>query len=180
MLIVQHIWSRWTKAARGANAPLQRPRLDEAYALPQEPYVSPPAGGALLHDIRALEREDFAIDPSFAPVTRREWKEAQWSHGALLDWHVGAQGVGIILQSDTSRRQTKWPAFLPSPLFTLREGETARIDWNGRFRTSMGGSNRSSYYEQHCYWLALAGDPAPRLFLDAAPRKHIDLRTEIY
>jgi hypothetical protein len=69
----------------------------------------------------------------------------------------------------------RWP-----PLFTLREGETARIDWNGRFRTSLFGSNRSSYYEQHIYWLALTGDPPPRLFLDATPRKHVDLRTEIY
>jgi hypothetical protein len=29
------------------------------------------------------------------------------------------------------RLTTKWPAFLPSPLFTLHPGETARIDWNG-------------------------------------------------
>jgi hypothetical protein len=44
------------------------------------------------------------------------------------------------------------------------------------------GSNRSSYYEQHIYWLAFADGPAPapRLFLDAAPRKHVDLRTGIY
>jgi hypothetical protein len=176
IFMIQHIWTRWTKAARGANAPLKRPRLDEAYPLPQPP----PAGDALLHDLRALEQEGFAIEQSFAPISRQEWKDAQWSHGALLDWHIGKNGVEIVLQSDTARRQTKWPAFLPSPLFTLREGETARIDWNGRFRTSMGGSNRSSYYEQHCYWLALAEAAEPRLFLDAEPRKHVDLRTEIY
>lgn len=176
IFVIQHIWTRWTKAARGANAPLKRPRLDEAYALPWPP----PAGSALLHEVRALEREDFTIDRSFGPITRREWKDAQWSHGAVLDWHVGKDGAAIVLQSDTTRRQTKWPAFLPSPLFVLRAGETARIDWNGRFRTSMGGSNRSSYYEQHSYWLALAEAAEPRLFLDATPRKHVDLRVEIY
>jgi len=176
MLVVQHIWTRWTKAARGANAPLKRPRLDEAYALP----AATPSGDALLHDVRTLEQEDFRIERSFGAITRQEWKEAQWSHGALLDWHLGKDGAQIVLQSDTSRRQTKWPAFLPSPLFTLRAGETARIDWNGRFRTSMGGSNRSSYYEQHTYWLALTEEADQRLFLDAEPRKHVDLRTEIY
>jgi hypothetical protein len=176
MLVLQHIWTRWTKAARGANAPLKRPRLEKAYALP----VAMQLGSALLHEVRALELEDFRIERSFGAITRQAWKEEQWNHGALLDWHLGKEGAQIVLQSETSRRQTKWPAFLPSPLFTLRDGETARIDWNGRFRTSMGGSNRSSYYEQHTYWLALTDDPEPRLFLDAEPRKHIDLRTEIY
>jgi hypothetical protein len=176
IFVIQHIWTRWTKAARGANAPLKRPRLDEAYPLPG----TPAAGSAILHEVRTLEQEGFAIEQSFGPVTGREWKDAQWSHGALLDWHLGKEGAEILLQSETSRRQTKWPAFLPSPLFTLRAGETARIDWNGRFRTSAGGSNRSSYYEQHTYWLALTDAVEPRLFLDATPRKHVDLRTGIY
>ena len=174
--MIQHIWSRWTKAARGANAPLKRPRLDQAYGLP----ATAAPGDVLLHDVRALEQERFRIEQSFGPITRREWKDAQWSHGALLDWHLGKEGADIVLQSDTSRRQTRWPAFLPSPLFTVRPGETARIEWNGRFRTSMGGSNRSSYYEQHSYWLALTEALDPALFLDAEPRKHVDLRTEIY
>ena len=176
IFVIQHIWTRWTKAARGANAPLKRPRLEEAYRVP------PPStlGEAMLHEVRALEQEGFVIEQSFLPITRREWKDAQWSHGALLDWHLGELGAEIVLQSDTTRRQTKWPAFLPSPLFTLRPGDTARIDWNGRFRKSMGGSNRSSYYEQHTYWLALTDAPESGLFLGAEPRKHVDLRTEIY
>ena len=28
MLVIQHIWSRWDKLSRGANAPIQRLRLD--------------------------------------------------------------------------------------------------------------------------------------------------------
>jgi hypothetical protein len=34
MLILQHIWSRWTTESRGADAPLRRPRFEVAYALP--------------------------------------------------------------------------------------------------------------------------------------------------
>jgi len=180
MLIAQHIWTKWTKDSRGANSPVKRPRLAEAYALPAEAHAAAPAGGALLHDVRALWLEGFEIREWFEPIARQDWRQWQWNHGALLDWHLNKDGADIVLQSETSRRQTKWPAFLPSPLFTLREDETARIDWNGRFRTSMSGANRASYYEQHIYWLALVDAPAPRLFLDAAPRKHVDLRTEIY
>jgi len=86
----------------------------------------------------------------------------------------------VVSRPSAWRLQTKWPAFLPSPLFTLRPGDVARIDWNARLRRSTFGSNRASYYEQHLYWLALADTPHLRLFLDSRPRKHVDLRTEIY
>lgn len=180
MLIVQHIWTTWTKELRGANAPVKRPRLAEAYELPGQAHELPGDGGALLHELRALWHEDFGIRETYGPIARPEWRQAQWNQSALLDWHLKKDGAEIVLQSDTHRRQTKWPAFLPSPLFTLRSGETARIDWNGRFRTSLSGANRASYYEQHTYWLALADEAAARLFLDATPRKHVDLRAEIY
>lgn len=177
MLIIQHIWSHWTKAARGADAPLKRPRLAEAYKLP--PFED--AAEALRHEVRALEYEDFAIVERIGPVTRDEWKRPMPHHDTILDWLLGKAGAGISLRHPSPERlQTKWPGHLPSPLFTLRPGETARIDWNGRLRMSMWGSNLSTYYEQHIYWLALADAPAPRLFLDAAPRKHVDLRTEIH
>jgi hypothetical protein len=177
MLIVQHIWMRWTKRSRGANSPLKRPRLEEAYALPR------PEGedAALVHEIGAVEEhEGFAIENGLGPVdleTRR--RRGRW-HEALLDWRIDKDEVAISLARPSSRLQTKWPAFLPSPLFTLHPGDIVRIDWNGRLRMSMGDSNRSTYYEQHLYWLALADAPEPRLFLDAEPRKHVDLRTEIY
>jgi hypothetical protein len=177
MLIIQHIWSRWTKAARGANAPLARPRLDEAYLLP------PMEGAAevVRHEIRAVEEEDFAVIERTGPITRDEWQRSTPWREAPLDWRLrkGAAEISLKRPSDY-RHQTSWPAHLPSPLFVLRPGETARIDWNGRFRMATFGSNRSSYYEQHIYWLAFADAPAPRLFLDAAPRKVIDLRTGIY
>jgi hypothetical protein len=177
-LIIQHIWMRWTKQSRGANARLERPRLEEAYALPT------PAGDGpvLCHEIRAIEQDHgFAIDESFAPVDRDSWhRPAPWRE-EVLDWRIRKDRVEISISSPSEHRlQTKWPAFLPSPLFALRLGDVARIDWNGRLRMSMGDSNRSSYYEQHLYRLALADAPTPRLFLDDEPRKHIDLRTGIY
>jgi hypothetical protein len=114
-------------------------------------------------------------------VTREEWRLGGPNADTVLDWHLHPNAADIVIsRPGGSRLQTKWPAFLPSPLFTLRPGDVARIDWNARLRMSSGDSNRSSYYEQHIYWLALTDAPEPRLFLDATPRKHVDLRTEIY
>jgi len=178
MLIIQHIWMRWTKQSRGANSRLERPRLEEAYPLP-----APAGDGAVLcHEVRAIEQDHgFAIDESFAPVDRETWGRPELWHEEVLDWRIGKDAIDIIVGRPSEHRlQTRWPAFLPSPLFALRPGDTARVDWNGRLRMSMGDSNRSSYYEQHLYWLALADAPEPRLFLDAEPRKHVDLRTGIY
>jgi hypothetical protein len=177
MLILQHIWSRWTKRARGANAALRRPRLEEVYALP----ALTESGEIWCHEIRAVEEEEFAVEQSAGPIDQEEWKRATPHRATPLGWHLKKDAADIRLTNPSEHRlRTKWPAFLPSPLFTLRPGETARIDWNGRLRMSMGGSNRSFYWEQHIYWLAFAEAPHPRLFLDAEPRKHVDLRTEIY
>ena len=177
MLIIQHIWTKWTKASRGANSRLKRPRLAEAYPLPEFASAAP----VLRHEVRALELEDFALVEESGPVTRDEWERLQPHRDNALDWRLRPGRVEIILHDLSKYRlQTRWPAFLPSPLFVLRDGETARIEYNGRFVSSMSGSNRSSYYSQHVYWLALAEAPSARLFLDAEPRKVIDLRTEIY
>lgn len=179
MLIIQHIWSRWTKASRGTDVGrLQRPRLHEAYELP---HSNEPAD-TLLHEILAVEEDrGFGTEERLGPVTREEWARPQPWCATPLDWRVGKGLVEIVLSRPSEYRlQTKWPAHLPRPLFVLRPGDIARIDWNGRFRMSLFGSNRSSYYEHHIYWLALADAPMPRLFLDAEPRKHVDLRTEIY
>lgn len=166
MLIIQHIWSRWTKAARGANAARARPLLDEAYLLP------PMDGGApvVAHEVRANEWDDFALIETAGAVTARLWKGRH-----NVRWRLRKKAVEINLTNP--HVASKWPAHLPSPLFTLHPGETARIDWNGRFGF---GSNHSSYYEQHIYWVAMADAVEPRLFLDAKPRKHVDLRGDIY
>jgi hypothetical protein len=178
MLIIQHIWSRWTKASRGTNARLERPRLHEAYELPE---WNEPAE-ILVHERFAVEeREGFMVDQRVGPVTRDDWARPKLWCATPRDWRVRKDKVEIRLSHPSEQRlQTRWPAFLPSPLFALRPGDIARIDWNGRFRMSMSGSNRSTYYEQHIYWLTFVATVEPRLFLDATPRKHVDLRTEIY
>jgi hypothetical protein len=177
MLIIQHIWTKWTKATRGAHTPVQRPRLAEAYELP----AIEPGGGPVRHEIRALEREGFEIVESAGGIDRDGWKRQQPWRETPLDWRDRGDLVEIVLRAPSDRRQqTKWPAYLPVPLFAMRLGETARIDWNGRFISSMSGYNRATYYEQHTYWLAVSEAPHARLFLDAEPRKTVDLRTEIY
>lgn len=75
---------------------------------------------------------------------------------------------------------TKWPAYLPTPLFEGDLGEAVRIDWNARFRASLFGSNRSYFYEEHTIWVTLVAAPLDSSFLTLEPVKHIDLRTTIY
>ncbi|HET9427056.1 MAG TPA: hypothetical protein VFO69_01720 [Allosphingosinicella sp.] len=177
MLIIQHIWTKWTKRSRGANAPLRRPRLSEAYRLPEPRETE----GVVRHEIRALESEDFALVEELGRVSRDDWERLQPYRDNALDWRLWHDRAEIIIRRPSEgRQQTKWPAHLPVPLFTLEDGETARIEWNGRFMSSMSGRNRASYYEQHVYWLAVIREPRARLFLDAKPKKTIDLRTEIY
>lgn len=177
MLILQHIWSRWTKESRGANSLWPRPRLNEVYALP----ALPAEGEVWRHEVHAVPEEDFAVGEKAGPVGQEEWRQSRPWRATPLGWRLRGDEADIRLSNPSEHRlRTKWPAFLPSPLFTLRPGETARIDWNGRLRMSLFGSNRSLYWEQHTYWLAVAEAPHPRLFLDAKPRKHVDLRTEIY
>lgn len=166
MLIIQHIWSRWTKESRGADARRPRPQLDEAYPLPPMDASAP----VVAHEIGADTWRDFTLVETAGPVTARDWKGAH-----NVRWGLRKKAVEIFLSDP--RPASKWPAHLPSPLFILHPGDTARIDWNGRFAF---GSNHSSFYEQHIYWVAMADAVETRLFLDAVPRKHVDLRGDIY
>jgi len=100
-------------------------------------------------------RRIFTIGQSAGPIDLEQWQRSRPHRATPLGWHLHRDCADIRLSNPSEyRRRTKWPAFLPSPLFTLRLGETARIDWNGRLRTSLFRSNRSQYYEQHIYWLA--------------------------
>jgi hypothetical protein len=156
---------------------LKRPRLQEVYALPG----TPPAGDVWCHEIRAVEESGFAIEEYAGAIVHGDWIRARPHRATPLAWNLRKDSADIRLTNPSEGRlTTKWPAFLPSPLFNLKLDETARIDWNGRLRMSAGGSNGSYYYEQHTYWLALAETPAPTLFLDLTPKKHVDLRAGIY
>lgn len=175
MLVVQHIWSHWTKKARAADE--QRPRPPEACSLPN----LLPDAAAWLHDVRRLEREDFRLEAQSLPLTVESWTHASPIHPANLSWRPRSTGYEISLHDPwSSMRRTAWPAQLPQPITTLEPGQVALIDWNGRFMNSLFGSNRGYFYAEHRFWLANAEAPGPRLFLDAQPRKHIDLRTKIY
>ncbi|WP_077147185.1 hypothetical protein [Sphingopyxis sp. KK2] len=179
MLVLQHIIARWDKATRGANGPVRRPRLAPVYALPAHD------GGAidgrtemLLHQVHSdMIFGQPGPTESIGAIARADWLR---SHPAL-GWLAHPDRVDIGLSNPSEHRlQTRWPAHLPRPLFALERGETARIEWNGRFRTSLFGSNRASYYEQHVYWLAFTDAPTERLFLDAQPKKVIDLTGHMY
>lgn len=177
MLVIQHIWHRWTKATRGVQGAYKRPLLDAAYPLPDMEAVANPQQEALVHVMAADAWSEHPVAYDYGPLTHEQWSRSD----SVLDWRVRGSDIEISLANPSPwRLQTKWPAHLPSPLFRLRPGETARIEWNGRFRKSLFGSNRSSYYEQHIYWLAVTDMPHERLFLDATPRKDIDYTTHIY
>lgn len=176
MLVIQHIWHRWDKASRGADG-CQRPILARAYALPAMQQVTNAQQQALVHDVSSDLWGPPDVVEKRGVVSHDEWVASV----PALDWRVRDRAVEISLSNPSRwRLQTKWPAWLPSPLFVLASGETARIEWNGRFRRSMGGSNRASYYEQHAYWLAVTDTPHERLFLDATPRKDLDYTRHIY
>ena len=176
-LIVQHIWMRWTKRSRGANAPMTRPRLQEAYPLPLGDRAEALAARtAWVHEISALEAEAFALRERFSPGGERPGVVEL----GVLKVRPGL-GSYLVSLGDPSpwRRRTKWPAKLPSPLFELLPDRVARIDWNARLRTSTFGSNLSYYFEQHLYWLKIVEAPEAEPFTGVVPWKHVDLRTEI-
>ncbi len=176
MLVIQHVWRRWTKATRGADKAAARLALAEAHPLP--PGAT---GNAWLHAVWALERDGFAKRERVGPVTADDWAHQEPAHAANLRWTLRDGGVDIgLLEPWPSLRVTPWPGHLPTPLLRVRAGEVVRIDWNGRFRSSAGGSDLSYFMDHHIYWLAVHAAPPPDLFTAAVPRKHVDLRTGIY
>ncbi len=183
MLVLQHIMARWDKATRGANSPVQRPRLAPAYALPAQDGGASTAAidgrtQMLLHQIHSgMVFGEPGPTEAIGPIARADWLRGH----PTLGWLAHPDRIDISLSNPSENRlQTRWPAHLPSLLFALGPGETARIEWNGRFRTSLFVSNRATCYEQHIYWLAFTDEPSERLFLDAQPKKAIDLTTHIY
>ena len=176
-LVVQHIWTRWTKATRGGTAAKRRPKLREAYALPSVPT----AQSAWLHDIRALEKEEFETYVRWEPLTLGAWTNQKPPHPANLRWRIVRNSVELdLLEPTPSCLQTPWPAALPRPLITLAAGETCRMDWNARFRASAFGSNLSTHFEEHRYWVAACNSCETGVFIDDKPTKHIDLRGSVY
>lgn len=183
MLILQHVWRRWTRATRAAADAGPRLAVPEAFALkgPVGPVGPVGAGQAWIHGVSALESEGFRVEERAGAMTHDAWAHESPMHPANLSWRLGRDQAGVSLTPPwAGLRRTRWPAHLPSPLAVVRPGEVVRVDWNGRFMSSMAGSNRSYFYAWHTYWLTWADDPPRDVFTAAVPRKHVDLRTRIY
>lgn len=180
MLILQHVWRRWTKATRAAGD--AGPRLAVPEAFPLKGPAGPVGGGEVwVHGVRALEDDGFRVEQRAGALTHDAWAHETPMHPANLTWRLGEDEAEIGLSPPSPERlTTRWPAHLPGPVCVVRPGEVVRIDWNGRFVSSLGGSIRAYYYDWHTYWLTWAEAPPADVFTAAAPRKHVDLRTRIY
>jgi hypothetical protein len=176
VLVMQDTWLRWTKASRAAADATARLAVPRVHLIPQLDN-----DGTLCHEIAALE------DNGFEEVHRvRPFKDPAWGQDRpIRPDNIRAQrrGDSFDVRLDrpfSSMLRTAWPGQLPVPLFTGGIGEAVRIDWNGRFRSSVHGSNRSFFYEEHTVWVALLEHLSDDAIMQLTPRKHIDLRTQIY
>ncbi len=122
-----------------------------------------------------FEDEDFEPQEMF--IARPGARAGSLTWKAVAD---GAYALSLAPPMEGMRR-TKWPEHLPRPLTMVRPGQSAVIDWNGRFQASLFGSNRSSFYEQHRLAAAcVEGVVEADLFLTLKPRKAFDFTTRIY
>jgi hypothetical protein len=176
VLMVQDVWSRWTKASRAAADAGVRLAVPRVHRLPLL------TGDATIrHEVAALEENGF--EPR---QLVRALDDPAWAHDHPLRpdnlrvRRVGERFEVTLLKPWDSMLTTKWPGWLPSPLFEGGLGDAVRIDWNGRFRASIGGSNRSYFFEEHTILVTLQAAPTDATFLTLAPVKQIDLRTTIY
>jgi hypothetical protein len=176
VLMIQDVWSRWTKASRAASDAGARLAVPRVHRLPLL------TGDATIrHEVAVLEADGFE-----ARHLVRTLDDPAWAHDRPLRpdnlrvRRVGDRFAVTLLRPWDSMLTTKWPAWLPSPLFSGGLGDAVRIDWNGRFRSSVAGSDRSYFYEEHTIWVTLQAAPTDVSFLTLEPIKHIDLRTRIY
>ena len=167
ILIIQHSWSIWTKESRAASA--GRPRLDHAFALmtPAEQCE------AWIHEISAEEANGFDVVQRTRAGVKGACNTLRWKRDGA-EYQIGLD------EPWEHRRVTPWPQTLPFPLKTVKPDGIVRIDWNGRIRTSLFGSNRSFYFEEHTMFLASEDKPSAKLFLDGKVTSHLDFRTKIY
>lgn len=176
VLMVQDVWFRWTKASRAAADAGTRLALPRVHSLP---ILSSEA--TVRHEVAALEENGF--EPRHLV---RSLDDPAWAHDRparpdnLKAWRVGDGFAVALLRPWPSMLTTRWPAWLASPLFEGGLGDAVRIDWNGRFRASVSGSNRSYFYEEHTTRVTLQAAQSDSSFVELEPIKHIDLRTRIY
>lgn len=181
MLILQHVWRRWTKATRAAADAGPRLTVAEAWPLKVPHGLGAAVAGQIWrHEVRALEAAGFAPEQRAGVLTHDAWAHETPMHAANLHWRLGSDAAEISLSPPGETLRTPWPAHLSLSLLAVRSGHVVRIDWNGRFLASLAGSDRSYYYDWHTFWLTWADAPPADVFTAAQPRKHVDLRTRIY
>jgi hypothetical protein len=168
---------KWTKATRGADRAVQRPRMDNPAALTQMPSMEDKVWRQNRHASEKIgfELREFYGDPP-------EWFRREC--GLLEDiirLHRKGDVVEISLAEPSKEtRQTRWPYILPSPTAVLQPETLVRIDWNMRSRVSLFGLNRGSYFEEHTIFIAFTATPSRDMFMKRQQYKHLDFRTNIY
>ncbi|MEQ8405372.1 MAG: hypothetical protein RKE49_09760 [Oceanicaulis sp.] len=177
VLIIQDSWVYWTKQSRGADRPVQRPRLDGPARLP----ALPPAGETVWrHDRYAVEPDGFALrDVCRAGLPPEPLRGVAGGFDVLGLRRRGEAFELRIAEPYPDMRQTRWPV-LPALLRTLTPGDVIRIDWNVRARRSLTGAHRGSFFEAHTIFVAFTAEADRALFLNAAPERCYDFTTRIY
>lgn len=178
MIVVQHLWSHWSKASRPAAA--QRPRLPDAATLAAP--IGDARGKAWLHDVRMLEREGFVRRDDSGWTTSADWGAREPLSPANVSWRARPTGgVEVSVHRPWgSMLRTAWPEVLPTPLLELPAEAVGKIIWNGRFLSSAGGSDRSYFYAEHSVLIVDTEQPDADRFTASPPVKTVDLRTRIY
>jgi hypothetical protein len=173
---MQDTWLRWTKASRAAADATARLAVPRAHLLPQ--LLN---DGTLRHEVAALEQDGFRLVERVRPFGDPAWAQDRPARPDNVRVRRRGDAFEVSLARPwPSMLTTAFPGHLPSPLFSGGTGEAVRIDWNGRFRASVSGTNRSYFYEEHTVWVALLDELRDDALLAIVPRKHIDLRTQIY
>lgn len=179
VLMMQDVWFRWTKATRAAADAGVRLAVPRVHPLPQ--LTAEIGERAIRHEVMVHESHGFVPVHRVGPVKDPDWGRERPMHPENVAARASGHRFTVsLLRPWGSMLTTRWPAWLPTPLFEGGLGESLRIDWNGRFHSSMHGSNRSYFYEEHTVWVTLVAAPTDDVFTKAEPVKHIDLRTQIY
>ncbi|QNA88625.1 hypothetical protein G4G28_09205 [Massilia sp. Dwa41.01b] len=179
VLMMQDVWFRWTKATRAAADAGTRLAVPRVHPLPQ--LTAEANEATIRHEVMVHESNGFVPVHRVGRIKDPDWDRARPGHPDNVVARASGERFIVSLQPPwASMLTTKWPAWLPSPLFEGGVGDSIRIDWNGRFRSSLFGSDRSYFFEEHTVWVTLVAAPTDGVFVGLEPGKHIDLRTQIY
>lgn len=175
ILIIQHIWTRWSKASRGANAAIARVRPPSEWQLPK---VLPNAR-SVCQEVRCLEEDGFAIFETIGGVDTTADRRA--FHGLdRLTWQPGDEGLELRFRHGRTGLAVGSNGPTQTTRMILRHNQPLRIDWNARLPMSLSGDNRAVVFEQRSYLLQFGSAAAALAFGQTPPSKTVDLTRHIY